>query len=209
MVEFLKPNFYFGVKFSDGPLFFKVVDREIVRYEGYQVGVVQAGSTKENIDPKDNLGNYILEPDKESIIYHVFVGIDPELAELYLEYPIQYRRFGLIYPPTLGGNVKWIDGITSPLDNPSEESELFTFKDLRPIFHVYNASDRTEEVVMNFYIAKYTYQVVKDEDLIRKLAEGKVACKYWGFTEPIQPPAWITKMFGNIMAIGKKYVTHE
>lgn len=195
--EFLKPMYYLGVAFKEGPIFFKITGREIVRYEPYEVGTISAGGTKKDIEPKDDRDNRILEPEQERFIVHAFVGVEPEVAEVYLDFPPRVSRFNLYGKRSVPGNVKWIDGVTSPFDNPNGISELIAFKDLYPSFSIYNAGDEDIYAMLSFEIAKYTYRVIDDTDTIRALIEGKKRSKIYTFLEPYQAPGWLIKLVGS------------
>jgi hypothetical protein len=204
-MEFLKPSWYLGIRFAQGPVFFRILDREIIRYEPYEVGTVASGDSK-SVDPRNTTYDVrILEPQTTDVFYQVFIGIDPEDIELYLKFPANTNRYDLAGIWSVGGKVKWIDGVISPFEAPAEESELFTFRDLYPVFEVYNAGDRDEYVQLSFHIAKYTYRIVRDQDTIQKLVEGRIPVKLWSFREPYSAPNWLVQMAGDVMAIGRQY----
>ena len=205
-MEFLKPNWYLGIKFAQGPIFFKILDREIVRVEPIEVGFLDSGQESDLIDPIDPTTRIrYLEPQQTNYFYHVFIGIDPEPIELYLKYPANRDKFGLAGMFGPDKPIKWIDGVTSPFENPAEESELFTFRDQYPVFRAYNPSGSKEYVMLSFHIAKYTYRIVRDETVIQKLVEGRIPCKLWSFTEPIAAPNWLVEQARDVMNIASQY----
>ena len=192
-VEFMRPNYYLGVFFQEGPLFFLLNNREIVRYEPYEVGYVPPGLATSPVVPKFDNGDIILEPPYTYELYQVFVGVNPEEAELYLNFPGMIARYPLDNQRPVPGAIKWIDGVTSPFDEPAEESELITFKDLYPAFIVSNQSGRDIYAELSFHIGKFTYSVVNDPDTIKKLIEGKKPVKLWGFIHPYSAPNWLVQ----------------
>lgn len=193
---FLKPGHYLGVAFQEGPVFFRITGREIVSYEPYEVGEIQAGNTSDWFVPKDNRGNRILEPERERYILHTFIGVAPVEAEVYLNFPPREARFNLRGTRQVPGNVKWIDGITSPFEDPSERSELISFVDLYPEFNVANTSSRDIYALLNFEVAKYSFRVIRKTSTIDKLIEGTKKCKFYTFLEPYQMPDWLQKLVG-------------
>jgi len=194
---FLKPGHYLGVAFQEGPVFFRITGREIVSYEPYEVGVINADTASDWFVPKDSRDNIILEPEMQRFILHTFVGVAPEAAEVYLNFPPRVARFNLYGTREVGGKVKWIDGVTSPFGDPSERAELISFKDLYPEFSVYNPTSDTIYGMLDFEIAKYSYRVVVKSSLIDKLIEGQKKCKFYTFLEPYQIPDWLYKLVGR------------
>ena len=190
-MEFMKPNYYLGVAFKEGPLFFLLNAREVVHYEPYEVGVVSAGGTTGLFSPKLSNGDNVLEPPRTGVLYQAFVGVNPEEAEVYLNYPGMVGRYSLDGLRPVPGPIKWIDGSTSPFDDPSDEAELITFRDLYPEFNIANESGRDLYVEMAFHIAKFTYGIVTDPDTIKKLIEGKKPMKFYSFIYPFEAPNWL------------------
>jgi len=193
---FLKPNERLVVAFQEGPVFFKVTGREIVRYEPYEVGVVQAGQVKRNVIPKDANDDIILEPEFNRFIHHVLTGVAPEEAEVLLEFPPRTLRYAVHGAPVAGGPQKWIDGVTSPFNDPNPESELIIFKDLYPAFQVYNAGDEDIYAMLSFKVAKYTYRIIDDENKIEAILDGRKKAKIFTFLEPYPMPNWLKKLTG-------------
>lgn len=195
---FLKPTWYLAVAFREGPAFFKITSREIMRYEPYPVGTLDAGEKSDWLDPTDQTTNTrILEPQENRFMYHVYLGISPEETEVYLQFPANISRFNLGWPRGYPSDVKWIDGLTSPFDKPGKASELITFKDLYPVFGVYNAGDRKVYPLMSFHVAKYTYRIVKDRNLIKALIDGRKPCRIWTFNNPYSAPNWLRQAVGE------------
>jgi len=190
---FLKPGHYLGVAFQEGPVFFRITGREILSYEPYEVGVVQAGNTSDWFVPQDSRGNRLLEPERERYILHTFVGVAPEEAEVYLNFPPRVARINLYGTREVPGKVKWIDGVESPFDEPDERSELISFVDLYPELNVANTSSRDVYAMLRFEVAKYTYRIVDNHATIDKLIEGSKKCKFYTFLEPYQIPEWLRK----------------
>jgi len=196
--EFLKPGHYLAVAFREGPVFFRITGREIMSYEPYEVGVVQAGSTTDDIEPtKPGSSDRLLEPENTRFILHTFVGVAPEEAEVYLDFPPRVARYSLRGTRSVPGNVKWIDGVTSPFEDPDERSELISFHDLYPAFKVANQSGEDIYAMLRFEIAKYTYRIIRNYKMIDALIEGKKACKIYTFLEPYDAPSWLVKLVGD------------
>ncbi len=196
--EFLKPGHYLAVAFREGPVFFRVTGREIMSYEPYEVGVVQAGKTTDWIEPTfPGTNDRVLEPERERFILHTFVGVAPEEAEVYLDFPPRVARYSLRGTRSVPGKTKWIDGIISPFEDPDARAELITFLDLYPSFKISNQSGQDIYAMLSFDIAKYSYRVIRDTKKIDSLIEGKKACKIYTFLEPYEAPMWLKKLVGD------------
>lgn len=194
---FLKPGHYLGVAFQKGPVFFRITGREILSYEPYEVGIIQPGKTSGWFTPTDSRNNRLLEPERERFILHTFVGVAPEEAEVYLNFPPRVARINLYGTREVPGATKWIDGIESPFDEPDERSELVSFVDLYPEFNVANPSSRNIYAMLRFEMAKYTYRVIRRTTTIDKLIEGTKKCKFYTFLEPYSAPEWLKKLVGD------------
>ena len=191
---FLKPGHFLGVAFQEGPVFFRITGREIMSYEPYEVGTVQAGNTSGWFVPQDSRGNRILEPEREKYILHSFVGVAPEEAEVYLNFPPREARYNLIGTRPVPGKTKWIDGVNSPFEDPNERSELVSFVDLYPEFNVANPSSRDIYAMLDFEVAKYDFRIITDRNLLEKLIEGTKKCKFYTFLQPYQMPDWLSRI---------------
>lgn len=195
--EFLKPGHYLAVAFREGPAFFRVTGREIMTYEPYEVGTINAGETSDWIEPtKPGTVYRLLEPENSRFILHTFVGVAPEEAEVYLDFPPRIARYNLRGTRNVPDNVKWIDGVTSPFEDPDERAELISFLDLYPAFRIANQSGENIYAMLSFDIAKYTYRVIRDTKLIDALIEGRKACKIYTFLEPYEAPSWLKDLVG-------------
>jgi len=196
--EFLKPGHFLAVAFKEGPVFFRVTGREIVTYEPYNIGKVSASSASDWVEPTKPGTDYrLLEPEQRRFILHTFVGVAPEQAEVYLDFPPRVARFNLRGTRNIPDNTKWIDGVNSPFDEPDARSELISFVDLYPAFKIANESGDDIYAMLSFHIAKYTYRVVRDTKLIDNLIEGKKACKIYTFLEPYEAPMWLKDLVGD------------
>ena len=196
--EFLKPMHYLGVAFKEGPVFFKITGREVMRYEPVKVGAIQAGQASDWIEPtKPGTSDRVLDPEQERFILHAFIGVAPEVAEVYLRFPPQVDRINLRGTRAVPGETKWIDGVESPFEQPNANSELITFMDLYPSFKVVNQGDDDIYAMLSFHVAKYTYRVIRDTKLIEALINGKKKCKIYTFLEPYEAPAWLKRLVGT------------
>ena len=206
---FLKPGHYLGVAFYEGPVFFRITAREIMSYEPYEVGQIPAGSTSDWFVPEDGNGNRILEPEMRKYILHSFVGVAPEEAEVYLNFPPRVARFNLRGTRRVPGPVKWADGVKSPFDDPNERTELISFVDLYPEFNVANPSSRDIYAMLDFEVAKYDFRIINDRNLIEKLIEGTKKCKYYTFLEPYSMPDWLKRVVGDSLLSYTKQTWEE
>jgi len=68
--------------------------------------------------------------------------------------------------------------------------------DLYRQFQAYNPTEVSEDVLRNFELSKYTYEPVRDKELIKAFIERKIPAKF--YSPGIDPPAapeWLVKLF--------------
>ena len=199
-MEFLKEGWYLGVLFREGPVFFRVKSKQ-VRAVPVEADPLAAGQTTD-FEPKDKVGNNLLEPQREIYIEHAFIGIYPPEVELSMEYPAQMDRSGL--PGFIPETQPFItDGAESPYDAPT--FEVITFRDVYPILKLRNRGDVDVTPKLNLVIGLYKYEVVTDEDRIIRLIDGKIPSKFYAFLEPMDAPNWLREKYSGVLDIGRRY----
>lgn len=99
---------------------------------------------------------YILQPQRDDILFHFFVGVYPASQLLYLQYPSSKDRNALAISRSVDGTGQGaIDGRQSQLYNPSVDSEILTMADLRPVYNIFNNSGATVTPQLWFYARMY------------------------------------------------------
>ena len=202
--KLVKPGYYVGVLFSQGPVFFKVLSREILEYTYTVSNVPSRTVTNEWIEPVDDMNRRILEPEQDKYVLQVMFGIRPALMRVYLQFPPRVDRWSLRGTRKPGGPTGYVDGFMSPYDNPSIRSELWCWKDLYPAFMLYNDHDETMNAILKFYVAKIKYKIIRDRDTIKAFIEDKRRCHKWSFLEPYDIPEWLMELVGaEVIEYGK------
>lgn len=120
--KFLQPNYLFALRFDEGYLFGRVLDRELLTWDPYdQLGMVQPNSNIQNfptsqypagtnaISPQNgsmtdtvlaanqslvNLHDILFVPVGKSVLLHGAIGIKPNYVFCYARYPLASSYFG-------------------------------------------------------------------------------------------------------------------
>lgn len=195
---FLEEGFLFALQFKEGWVLFRVKGWEDSVLDPWNLHSCSALSNLSAYDEvEDSSNRHYLEPHVKTIIKHVFWGVSPPKARIFKQYPGRKTRNSLIaIERTLTGDVGYVDGDESPYDGPfSKRTELFMVKDLWPQFQVYNPLNSTMNyVMMNFDIRSYTYNIMKNRELIKDCLLGQRRCRkhtVGGIEEPADIPAWL------------------
>ncbi len=198
---FLEEGFLFALQFDKGWVVFRV--------KGWEDSILKPWnlhdcSALDNLDAwdevEDSSNRHYLEPHIKPIIKHIFWGVSPPKARVFKQYPGRKDRNSLIaITRTLTGDVGYIDGDESPYDGPfSKRTELFTVHDLWPHFQVYNPLTATMNyVMMSFDIRSYTYNIMKNRELIKDCLLGQRRCRkhtVGGIEEPASIPEWLEEL---------------
>lgn len=202
--EIPKENYFVGLLFDEGYWVVRLVRKQQRTVLDYGFGNIEAGSASDWMTPTDDEGRYYLEPQDQSIIYQIFLGIAPSTAKIYLSYPRRVDRMNLITVREIPGNIGYWNGEMSPYDNPSPETELWTVEDLVPYFNAENPgiTGKAQNIWVKFYVTPFSYKVVRDMALIRKFIDGEKRCRMITMGDPDQPisaPSWILENYSRYM----------
>jgi len=197
--RWLREGFYLGYQLAEGFAFFRIITREHTNLSPYSLGTVAADGVlakwdeiREPVEPRRRY----LEPEAQRIILHGFYGVYPPPMRIYLRHPARVDRWSLVGVRELKGDVGYIDGYISPFHAPSIKSEFFSLVDLYPQFQAYNPTDVSEEALLNFQLMKYTYEPVRDKELIKAFIERKIPAKFYSpGSDPPAAPEWLVKLF--------------
>lgn len=195
---FLEEGWLLALQFREGWVVSRIKGVEDSNLDPWNLGSCSALSNLDEWDEvKDSEARHYLEPHVKTQIKHIFWGVSPPKARIFKQYPTRVDRNSLLdIARTLTGDVGYVDGDESPFDGPfSKRTELFTVKDLYPQFQVYNPLSRDMNyVVMNFDIRIYTYNLMKERNLIKDCLLGQRRCRkhtVGGIEEPAPIPAWL------------------
>jgi len=184
----LKENYYVGLGFPKGYIFFRIlgVERFVFKWDYVtEVGsALSADELKEDVrlsydaqDIKDILLNQ-----KKDELYQVFIGVDPSYLKIYLKVPTRTPQRELIE------YVRWdkapfgeyVDGFESPLEDPSPDTELWIPKSESEGFYrfdFYNPMTFEISPFLKIYISRYKVKIVRDPDLIEGFISGRIPCR--------------------------------
>jgi len=202
---FLKQGYYLALQFNTGWVVTRITGREWANLRPFSVGAVAANGTLAAWNQVlDVSGMHYLDPPKDSLIYHCFWGINTPNARVYTQFPTM-RDIGSLTSVTraVAGDVGYVPGEDSPFSGPfSLNTELFTVHERYPAFQIANVTgDAFANVTFNFGVMKYTYQVIKDRNLITKLLVGDQRGRKHTMggvdPSPTTVPKWLTDLVGD------------
>lgn len=203
---FLKIGYVFALNFKEGWFVGRVTGSAWANLQPWSLGNVTAGANLATYDEiQDAQSRHYLEPPKtmKYIMYHTFWGVTPAPARVKVQFPTRNplgSMLEIIRSDT--DNVGYIDGYKSPFWGPfSLNTELFTVNERYPAVNPYNpTADAMANVMMNFDQRQYSYEIIKDEALIKSILLGNTAKKYtMGTVDPVPMtlPAWLHDLIGD------------
>jgi hypothetical protein len=201
---FLEQGWLLALGFKEGWACFRTLDREWSNLEPYALGAVAAAANLAAYNEiMDTQSRRYLQPHEEGLIYHTFWGVTPKAARMKVQYPPREDLGSMLaVERSETDDVGYIDGYISPFRGPfSKKTELFTVKEKYPAFQVYNPlPDAMNNVMMRFDQMQYTYDIVKDKDLIKNMLVGGIRVKKYtmGHAWPSATtiPKWLQDLVG-------------
>lgn len=195
-------GYFLALQFAQGWIIFHITGREPSNLKPFSLGGCSALSNLSDWNEvKDSSDRKYLMPHKEGLLKQVFWGLTPAKVRVFFQYPTRQDRWSLIaVTRTLTGDIGSIDGEKSPFNGPfSKKTEIFSVYQLYPAFQVYNpTNDRMLNVLMNFDIMTYTYNIVKDKTMIQEFLAGerRIRKHTVGGIDPAPAtcPAWLVKL---------------
>ena len=202
---FLEQGYFFALGFKEGWMVGRVKQKTWATLQPWALGPVAAlGNLAAWDEIQDANSRHYLEPYNPDIIYHTFFGVTPTQAQIKLQYPVRTDIGSMLsIARTLTDGVGIIDGYKSPFWGPySEATELFTVKDQYPAFNIYNpTNDAIVNAMLNFDQRQYTYEIIKDRNLIKDILVGtRRVKKYTLGTLPLQmdTPGWLVDRINKL-----------
>jgi hypothetical protein len=198
---FLEQGHLLLIQFKEGFVPLRIVGMEWSNAEPVSLGPVAALSNLATYtDLQDSAARRLLEPYDEQIIYQTFFGVTPANARVYVQYPPRTDLGSMQnIPRIITGDIGFIDGRKSPFYGPfSRVTEIVTVKERYPQFQAYNPTyDAMANVMVSFDQRQYTYSIVKDTALIKKMVLGEVPRKIVtigvAYPDPATIPDWLRK----------------
>lgn len=200
---FLEQGWLLALGFYEGWPCFRIVHKEWANLEPWSLGTVAALSNLSAYNEvQDASSRHYLEPHDEALIYHSFWGVTPTRARIYVQYPPRADVGSVLsVPRSTTGDVGYIDGEKSPFVGPfSLATELITVHKTYPQFQVYNPlNDSMYNVMMNFDQRHYSYQIIKDLELIKDMLVGNRRVKKYtmgtAWPNAMSMPSWLKDLF--------------
>ena len=206
---FLESGYLFALCFKDGWFIGRVTGKAWANLQPWSLGAVAAGANLANYDEiQDTNSRHYLEPPKtmRSIIYHTFWGITPPAARAKVQFPTRNplgSMLDIIRSDT--DNIGFVDGYKSPFWGPySLATEFFAVNERYPAFNPVNPTgDVMANVMMNFDQRQYSYEVIRDRELVKNILVGNLRVKKYtmGTVDPIpmSMPQWLNQLIGSDM----------
>lgn len=171
MSEFLKEGFYVYVNVLNN--YYKIVSREPFHYVTgdeatpiFSSVAVGSESGWKNID--------ILEPDdRPKHLFQIRFGVKYGF-KYYFKIPTGTARFGVDEDKNIG----YIDNDISPYDEPNEDFEFWLVRDYYPSVNALNNALVPLTPKIYFRGMKYDIEEVTDIDILNKLRQGIIPCRY-------------------------------
>lgn len=200
--RWLDQGWLLALQFYEGWVCFRLQGRQWANLRPYvlETDLAALTASSEYDEIKDSESRHYLEPHDEGLIYHTFWGVTPPKARIFTEYPPRSPLGSMLSSArTDTGAVGYIDGDDSPWDGPfAPETEIFTVKEKYPQYSAYNPlNSAMNEVRMYFDQVQYTYQIVRDRDLIKDILIGSRRSRKFtmglSWPKPTTLPDWLKK----------------
>ena len=188
----LKENHLLGLSYIEGYIFFRVLNKELVKLY-YDPGQ-EIGSTSNllNIPSATFRAKQLFSSQSSSLnvndllavsddfhIYQVFVGIRPSAARLFIAPEGTDQRELDVGTWGTGSNYRfgYISGYDSPADEPTPQGEFFTPPDIGMQFALQNPLPYTISPTFNFIINRMEVAVIRDSSIIQKILAGIIPAR--------------------------------
>jgi len=207
----LAEGHYLLLQFQEGWVPLRITGRGWSSLKPYSFGGVAAGNNLAVWDEvTDAGGRRYFNPHIDKLIYHIFWGLNEPKARVYVQYLSGQNVASLVsierpITPAALANVGAIRGEESPYDGPfSQKTELITVHERYPAYNILNPTpDPMDDILMHAEIMKYTYVVLKDRDLVRKLLNGERPRRMYTMgridPSPMTIPAWLNSLIPSGM----------
>ena len=179
--------YYLRIKSVEGP--------NDVRDYSLGAATAQAAAGTDWNDIKDGSARYILQPQRSGVVYQAFYGIAPGYAWVYRRYPANVDLGGLQTTRTVGDRtyrIGYVDGLRSPYNSPSPETEFFTIMGTYPSFLGYHPYTEPASITvrMNFFISLYEVDWLKNPTA-EEVARARV--RTMGGVTLLDAPSWLSE----------------
>lgn len=176
--KFLRQGDLFGLKYSDGYVFFEVTGYEQVQYKPYDgIGSVGADTATDFQRLEHDNNDILYVENRDNKILHGAIGMTPGYIRRYTNYPEsqnRLRRFPNLPSPRPSSDYGFVDGSESPYNNPTDAEELWIPPDVHLDFAFHNTADRSHTPLLNLKFRSYNTRVLQpgsseDRNAIRRV----------------------------------------
>jgi len=204
-LPFLKPGWYFGLLFQQGWVFARVKAREFTNITPYPLGTLAGRGNFAAWNTIPELGvispRYLLSPQKKELINQYFWGSSPADIRVFEQFPPRTDLRILINRLDLTGDIGYITGRQSPFLYPSPKTEHFNVYETYAQYNAFNPTNvSVPNVLMNFEIAKYTYEWVRDLTMVKDFIDDRRKVHKFVMgppDEPMSAPQWLVTSYGS------------
>lgn len=205
--KFLGQGDLFGIKFSNGYAFFEVVGKQVVQYKPHTAtGEVAAGESTTWRRLEEDSDDILHIENQDNKILHGAIGISPTEIRMYNNYPESENRMGKLpnlSTPTPGDKYGYIDGRSSPYNEPTDAREFWIPPNVHLDFAFTNPDSSGHSPILNLKFASYNVKALDPNthrDSIKRIVTP-------GSPMPVSPagtPDYQTefrgsKTFGNVL----------
>lgn len=157
--KFLDTGDLFGLRFSNGLVFFEVESWEQPKYEPYTgVGSVSSDSTTSFQRLEDGSDDILYIENSQQKVKHVGIGMYPESIRRFTNYPEaenRLRQIDNLSTPSGSDNYGFVDGGDSPYSSPTDAEELLIPPGIHLDFAFHNPDPSPHEVRLNIMMREY------------------------------------------------------
>lgn len=180
--KFLNTNDLFALRFSQGLVFCEVDGFQQTEYKPFTgIGEVPAQSSSGWTVLEHDGDEILTVPENEQKVLHVGIGQNSDTIRRYTNYPEAQNRLrklpNLSSPsPSRGSNFGYVDGDSSPYQEPTDAEEMFIPPGESVDFNFYNPDDRPQEVALSIKARVYEIntldpQMSENESAVRRIVK--------------------------------------
>lgn len=203
---------YLGLKFDEGWWFVQVLGTAFQEVKPWTLlnesgdrDVIASDDVGERDEFRDSQGRLLLEPNdsERGTINQLLFGVAPSRVQLF-PYFGRNQNVGLEDSIQPGENEVWVDGFSSPYNNPSRQSEVYYINDMSRLkISAYNPMDEPVEAKVSIAVNKIQYATVSDVNVMKAMLQNQIPVhKHMmglGVTSAnqLKMPSWLRSSFGE------------
>lgn len=157
--------------------------------------VIAAAAGSGWVEPLTVNNDVILQPPYTWQINHLFFGITPSTALLYLQYPMGSQKNSLVGTPLNTNEIAAQTGRLNSWDYPSLETELITVNEIRPALQVYNPSGAAQIITIKIHAMQYGHEPIAPT--VEEMRRARVISCYG--VDPVNAPGWLERSVPDVV----------